>query len=100
MKKLLLIGLLSYIGSTGAYYSYPNVSAKVTHYVCDGLSVETTSEPGKLYLQVSHYTYVLLLKRSDRGALYQNDVLSFVDHGDTATLNINKRVRHCDKQTL
>lgn len=92
--------LLSYNLSALAYYSYPNVSDNVVHYSCNGLSVQTTSEPGKLYLQVSHYTYVLLLKRSYKGALYQNEVLSFIDHGDAATLNIHGRVRHCDKQLL
>lgn len=99
MKKLLVIGLLSHSLSALAYYSYPNVSENVVHYSCNGLDVHTSSEPGKLYLQVSHYTYVLLLKRSNKGALYQNDVLSFIDHGDAATLNINERVRVCTKQT-
>ena len=93
----MVLGLMLYSCTCAAYYSYPNVSPRAINYSCDGLPVSSKSEPGKLYLQVSHYTYVLLLTRSEKGALYQNEVLSFLDHGPTATLVINDRVRNCTR---
>lgn len=100
IKTVLLLCLLGYAGLAFPYYSYPNVSQKQTEYSCDGLKVLVSYEPGKAYLKVSHYTYVLSLVRSKVGTLYRNDIMSFFAGDSETELIIRSRRRSCQQLEL
>lgn len=101
MKRLLCtLGLLlSY--PAYSYYSHPHVAGNVHQYLCAGLKVMVAYEPGKAYVIINHYTYILSLSRSASGSYYYGDILSFWDQGKTAMLVYSgDRKLDCQRQDV